>query len=467
MSEAVWRWTLEEAAGALRAGSLDVVELTEIMLARVEALDPELRAYETVAPESARSEARRLADELLRGVDRGPLHGIPIAIKDLCDTAGLRTAAGTRVLDDRIPTEDATVVARLRAAGAVVLGKLKMTEGAYAAHHPEVAPPVNPHLKDRWTGVSSSGSGVATAAGLCFASLGTDTGGSIRFPSSANGIVGAKPTWGRVSRAGVFPLADSLDHVGPMTRSVRDAAVVLAAIAGRDPRDPTTLAGPVPDFLAAIEEGAAGFRLGIDRAWMAPGMDGDIVARVEAAASGLARAGADLREVAVPATAELSVGWGLACAVEAALGHEGLYPERRAEYGPDLAALLDAGRALDALSQARLAGRRAEFSGNLAALFEDIDVLVCPALGIALPGASGPELGDDLGALERLMRFTAPFDFSGNPTVTVPCGRMGDGAPLGLQLVGRHREEALLLRVARTWEKAAGNHGATWPEGAP
>src|SRR5690349_3127599 len=200
------------------------------------------------------------------------LHGVPVAVKDLCWTEGIATAAGMPLHKDFVPAVDATVVRKLREAGAVLLGKLQLTEGAFADHHPDVPPPVNPWHPDHWSGASSSGSGVATAAGLCFGSLGSDTGGSIRFPSAANGNTGLKPTWGRVSRHGCFELAASLDHIGPMCRSATDAAIVLAAIAGADPDDPTTLRAPVPDYLAGDDRTLQGVRVGLDEAYALEGV---------------------------------------------------------------------------------------------------------------------------------------------------------------------------------------------------
>ncbi len=259
--------SLTEVAGLIRSGALSPVEVTRTILERIERLEPQLHSYATVTAELALEQARQAEGEIQSGRYRSALHGVPIAVKDLCFTKGIRTACGTTILADWQPEIDATVVERFRTAGAVLLGKLQMTEGAFADHHPQIARPRNPWHPDHWAGASSSGSGAATAAGLCYGSLGSDTGGSIRFPSAANGVTGLKPTWGRVSRYGVFPLSDSLDHIGPMARSAADCAALLGVIAGADANDPTTLTAPVPDYLAGLAEGvlgARGLRIGID-----------------------------------------------------------------------------------------------------------------------------------------------------------------------------------------------------------
>ena len=238
--------SLTEVAALLKAGELSPVELTQMMLERIDRVDDELKSYATVTSERALKAARQAELEILAGNYRGQLHGIPIAVKDLCFTKGTRTMGGMGVLKDFVPDYDATVISRLESAGAVLLGKLNLTEGAMLGYHRDFDIPVNPWNADYWAGASSSGSGVATAAGLCFASLGTDTGGSIRYPSMANGVVGLKPTYGRVSRYGVLPLSETLDHVGPMTRRSADAAIMLEAIAGHDINDATSLRDPVP-----------------------------------------------------------------------------------------------------------------------------------------------------------------------------------------------------------------------------
>ena len=261
--------SLDEVARRLKARKLSSVEATQAILDRIEKVDPNLKSYATLTAERALADAARLDGETAAGTSRGPLHGVPVAVKDLCNTEGIATAAGMAIHRANVPAKDATVVARLRDAGAVVLGKLQMTEGAYGAHHPDIPAPLNPWNAAYWTGSSSSGSGAATAAGLCFASLGSDTGGSIRFPSTMNGLTGLKPTWGRVSRAGVFALAESLDHIGPMARSALDAAHVLKAIAGADSADPTAVGLPVPDYAGSIGGGVRGRRIGRARqpAW--------------------------------------------------------------------------------------------------------------------------------------------------------------------------------------------------------
>lgn len=432
------------------------VELTTKMLDRVAALDGALHAYITLTADRAMVRATVAAAEIAAGEYRGPLHGIPIGIKDLCDTQGVPTAAGTAVLRKHVPNEDASVVKRLEDAGAIMLGKLTLTEGAFVSHHPSVPVPVNPWNAERWSGASSSGSGVATAAGLCFGSLGSDTGGSIRFPSAACGIVGLKPTWGRVSRHGVFPLAPSLDHIGPMTRSVADAAAMLQVIAGFDAQDPTTLREPVPDYTAALGPNLDGLRIGVDETYVTRGMDPEVASIVLRSTEVLAAAGAQLVKIRFPDVAEAVSAWTTICAPEAAVAHAGLYPERAQEYGPGLTPLLDAGRGFSAMDYAKAHEARLRFRGELAGVFEDVDLVLCPSMGVATPSAG--LTGDDAKALATLLRFTAAFDFSGSPTISLPCGFTTDGMPVSLQLIGRHLDEVTLLAAANAYECATDWH---------
>ncbi len=450
---------LVEIGRRVQARQLSAVEVTQAVLDRIARLDGRLKSYVTLTGDLALAEAGQADAQIARGAIRGPLHGVPIAVKDLCHTKGIPTSAGMTIHKDYRSEHDATVVTRLREAGAVLLGKLKLTEGAFGAHHPSIDPPINPWSAAHWTGVSSSGSGVATAAGLCYGSLGTDTLGSIRFPSTMNGVTGLKPSWGRVSRAGVFVLAQSMDHIGPMARSAADAAAMLGAIAGPDPDDPTAVHEPVPDYLAGIGGGVRGLRIGIDRALIAAGADTDMVRATEEAAAVLTRNGALLRDVRCPSPDAVVPDALALCGVEAAVAHEATYPSRAAEYGPVLTGLLETGRALDGLAVAKIWHRREAFRGQLNALFRDIDLLIMPAMNRA-----APTLADVTGArrtpaaVEARIRFTAPFNMSGHPTLTLPGGKTADGLPVGFQIVARHMEEALVLRTGHAFQQVTDWH---------
>lgn len=447
---------LAGASAFLRDGALSPVELTEALLARIEALEPRLRAFARVTPERALEDARRAEAEIVRGAWRGPLHGVPIALKDLVDTAGIATEAGMKALAGRVPDEDSTVARRLREAGAVLLGKLAMTEGAGAEHHPDIAPPLNPWSADHWTGVSSSGSGVAVAAGLCPGALGSDTGGSIRFPSAACGVTGLKPTWGRVSRHGIFPLAPSLDHVGPMARSVADVALLLGAIAGPDPGDPTALRVPAEDYAGALDRGIEGIAIGVDRDWCLAGADAEIAAAFEAALDALVSAGARLRDVVMPESFALAAGWVPACAVEAALAHEALFSERRDDYGPSLGALVHIGGSIPAVEYARIGAARRRISGRLNTLFDEVSLLATPAMPVRVPTLA--EAAEGAAQPAQMLRFTALWNFAGNPTLSLPCGVDGAGLPIGFQLVGPALGEASLLAAGAAFQRSSDWH---------
>ena len=451
---------LVEIGRRIQAKQVSSVEVTRAILDRISRFDGRLKSYATLTSELALTQAGQADTEIAHGAIRGPLHGVPIAVKDLCHTKGIPTAGGMAIYKNYRPEQDATVVTRLREAGAVLLGKLQLTEGAYTQHHPLIDPPVNPWSAAHWTGVSSSGSGVATAAGLCYGSLGTDTLGSIRFPSNMNGVTGLKPTWGRVSRAGVFALAQSMDHVGPITRSAADAAAMLGAIAGADPQDPTTTHETVPNYLADIDGGVRGIRIGIDRQLIAAGADADVVGASEEAAAVLARIGALLCEISFPSPDAVVRDARTLCGVEAAVAHEATYPSRVAEYGPLLAGLLETGRALDGLAVTKILLRREAFRGRLNALFCDVDLLIMPVMNIA-----APTLADTMApawrtpaASEARTRFTAPFNMSGHPTLTLSGGKTADGLPVGFQIVGRHMGEALIFRAGHAFQQVTDWH---------
>ncbi len=451
--------TLTETAARIKAGEVTSLAVTEAMLDRIAALEPKLGSYATVTPDLARSQAKAADAEIAAGKSRGPLHGVPIAVKDLCFTRGIPTGCGTTILADWIPEYDATVVQRLRDAGSVLLGKLQMTEGAFADHHPKISAPKNAWNPAHWPGVSSSGSGVATAAGLCYGSLGSDTGGSIRFPSAANGITGIKPTWGRVSRYGVFPLSHSMDHIGPMTRSVGDAAAMLGVIAGHDPNDPTSLLAPVPNYLAELGQSIKGVRIGIDRRFNTDDVDAEVIASIDAAEKVLRGLGADIREIQFPPVDEIVAGWSPFCGVETAIAHEATYPARAAEYGDTLKGLIDLGRGLGAMDLGKILLARQAFAGRLAAVFQQVDLILLPAQNIASPTvAQMATLNTDPSKLLALLRYTAPLDMSGTPTISLPCGFTAAGMPLGLQLAGGPLTEGLLCRAGHAYQQATDWH---------
>jgi amidase len=449
--------SLSDVCRRMKSGELSAVRVTEHTLTRIAALDPTLCSFVTVTRERALATAARLDGERAAGKPLGALHGVPIALKDLLSTAGVRTTCGTRVLRDWVPDEDATVVAKLERAGAVVVGKVKLTEGAYSAHHPDVPAPRNPWNARHWTGVSSSGSGVSVAGRLAYGAIGTDTGGSIRFPSAACGVVGFKPTYGRVSRHGAFPLADSLDHVGPMTRTVEDAARMLTVMAGWDAKDPTSLREPVPNYVAACTPDLAGLRIGVDRAYVETGVTADVVATVRAALESFRSLGVAVREVQLPPYANLVRGWAVTCGVETALAHARFFPARRADYGPELAGLIETGRGAAATAYATLEREREAFRAGLDRLFDDVDAIIAPCMVSAAPSlesmaavvASRTQTVD-------FITFTAPFDYSGHPSLTLPAALDGAGLPLAFQLVGRRLGEETLLHMGHAWEQARG-----------
>ncbi|UZD67290.1 amidase [Marinobacter sp. AN1] len=452
--------TMTDLAKAYRSRELSPVEVTRLMLERIEKLDPHLRSFVTVTADKALAQARQAEQEMARGEFRGPMHGVPVGLKDLCRTAGIRTTWGTKVLSDYIPDEDATVVRRLADAGAVMLGKLQMTEGAFGAHHPDIPAPLNPWGDEYWSGVSSSGSGVATAAGLCYGAVGTDTGGSIRYPSGANGLTGLKPTWGRVSRHGVLALADSLDHIGPMTRSAADAGAMLGAMAGEDPQDPTSLSAPVPDYLADIDKGLRGLTIGIAPADMDGVCDAATLKVIDEARRVLTELGAKVTEYQVPpSSAAMRNNWGRYCAVETAIAHEATYPSRKDEYGPVLAGLIEAGRRLGATDLMKMHHTRLMFAGDLRKLFGLFDLLLVPVHPFSNPTIeSYNSLLRDPQTMNESLRYTAPYNMSGSPTITLPGGFTDTVLPVGFQLVGRHLDEALLVRAGHAFQQVTDWH---------
>ena len=451
--------SLMEVSDRIRDGESTAVEVTRAMLDRIAALDGELRAYSVVMADSAMTAAEAADAEIAAGIVRGPLHGVPVAVKDLCRTKGVRTRAGMPLLNDYVPDYDSTAVVRFREAGAVLLGKLELTEGAFACHHPDVVAPVNPWDPDFWPGASSSGSGVATATGMCYGSLGSDTGGSIRFPSLACAVTGLKPTWGRVSRHGVFMLSDTLDHLGPMARTAEDCAALLGAIAGRDDHDHHTSLEPVPDYLAELGKGVAGLRVGWDEDHCTNDVDPEVAAGVRAALRELERAGAEVVEVSIPDTREIIAHWAVICAAETAAAHAETYPAKAGSYGRELKAHIDFGRAATSVEVGQANACRNHWRGTIARLFEQVDLFIAPPYPDLTPTVDGFAAGmDSSDGLHRLTRYTAPHDLSGSPTLSLPCGFSSQGRPLGFQLVGRDFGEDLLVRAGYAYQQQTDWH---------
>jgi amidase len=459
MTSALHYLELNDLSRRIHTREISPVEATTAQLARIEKLDGQLKSYAHVMAEAALIQARAAEAEITRGEIRGALHGVPIAVKDLCWTQGVPTGAGMMIYRDFRPTEDATVVRKLYSAGAIILGKLQLTEGAWAEHHPQIPAPVNPWNAAHWSGASSSGSGVATAAGLCYGSLGSDTGGSIRFPSAANGITGLKPTWGRVSRFGVFELAATLDHIGPMARSAADCGAILGVIAGSDPNDPTTVLGPVPNYVAGMTRGLRGLRVGVDHTWNTNRVDGITVDAVTGVLQTVRDLGAEIRAVTFPDVGQIITDWFPLCSVQTAVAHEATYPARKSEYGPALSRFIDPGRRLSGIDYQKIILRRAGFRGRVAALFQDIDLLLVPAQSLASPTTMQlARLGEDTEMLNALVRYTMPFNMTGSPTITLPCGSTDAGTPLAFQFVGRHLEEEMLVRAGYAYQTATDWH---------
>jgi aspartyl-tRNA(Asn)/glutamyl-tRNA(Gln) amidotransferase subunit A len=464
MADLVWT-PMTELARMIAARDVSPVEVVRAHLDRIAALDDRLRAYITVCAEQAMEAARAAEAELTRGGGKGPLHGVPIGLKDLFETAGVRTTAGSTILGDSVPVKDATVVQRLRAAGAIVLGKLNMHEFAYG---PEGLNDHYGHARNPWdaaaariAGGSSSGSGVAVAAGLAPGALGSDTGGSIRIPSALCGITGLKPTYGRVSRAGVLPLAWSMDHVGPMARSAADCALMLAAMAGYDPDDPTTSVLPVPPYPAALNGEVKGLRIGLLRSFFLESADPEVGLAVEAAAKLLTAQGALVDEVSLGHQADVPAATMAIIASEALAYHAAWVRTRSAEYQADVLLRLRAGAFVTGVQYVRAQQLRAVVRREVDDALARRDVLLAPTTPIAAPrvGERDVAIGGVPGdARAALIRFTRPFNFSGHPACSVPCGFSAAGLPLGMQLIGRPFDEATVLRAADAYQRLTDWH---------
>ena len=450
-----------EAANAIAARHLSPVELVQALLARIERLDPRLNAFIQLDGESALLAAQTAETEIMAGRRRGPLHGVPLAYKDLCHVAGLPTSCGTRTAEYFTSELECTAVTRLRAAGAITLGKLNMTELALGPfgdnpHHGDVD---NPWKAGHVSGGSSSGSGAAVAAGLVFGALGSDTGGSIRLPAACCGIVGLKPTYGRVSRAGAMPLSWSLDHLGPMTRSVRDAALMLELIAGHDPHDATSSSHPVGAPASDLDTPVRGLRVALPENYYFDGISDEARAAVEAAARALASLGARVETLRLPDPAALIDVAGILARSESSSIHARIARDRPHELGDAVRARLEIGfhiSAHDYLQAGRLRARLTrEFVDEV---FGQVDAVLTPTIPEPPPlraAVTAPPVDEIVRRMGRFSRLTRPFNTLGLPVLAVPAGFTPDGRPLGLSIAGRPFDEATVLRLGHAWEQAA------------
>lgn len=445
---------LIEVSDLLRRRALSSLELTERILARIARLEPQLGAFAQVDADGARTAARQADKALARGVWRGSLHGVPVAIKDVIDTADLPTEAGMKIWRGRIPAADADCVARLRRAGAVLLGKTITSEAAFVEHSHQPAPR-NPWCAGQSSGVSSSGSGVAVAAGLCYAALGTDTGGSIRLPSALNGITGLKPTWGRVSRRGVLPVAPQFDVVGPMTRSARDAAAVLQVIAGPDPGDPVTMGPIVPNYEEALQGDLTALRVGVDPVFLAEICEPGVLEILMRALTRLEAMGARRVDSILPGMDP----WIMLNQAHAALAsfHRDTYPARAAEYGAGMRQSLEAGQRLTGVEVSDAINAGQMLRARINALFDDVDLLLMPVVATERESADPVAELSDMALAMRRATATMMFSVTGHPTITLPAGMLS-GLPVGMQLVGCHFDEALLLRAGHAWQQQTTFH---------
>ena len=449
--------TISELAPRLRERAISPVEITRACLERIEKLNPALNAFITVTAESALAEARAAEAEILRGDWRGPLHGVPVALKDLIDTAGVRTTSASAMHKDRVPERDAEVVRRLRQAGAVIIGKNNLHEFAYGgssliSYFGDVH---NPWDVGHIAGGSSGGSAAAVAAGLVYAAIGTDTAGSIREPSALCGCVGLKPTYGRVSSRGVIPLSLSLDHVGPLTATVADAAIVLQAIAGYDAADITSADVAVADYVGALREDAKSLRVGVPREYFFDDLDPEVASAMEHALRGIQKLVADIKEVELNVPTDRTLQ-----AAEAYAYHAENVARTPDLYQAETVRRIRSGEAVTAAVYIQRRRELEEARRSIAHVFADVDLLVLPTMPMPAPAIA--DLKADPAALRpaelKLLRNTRPFNVWGLPAISVPSGFTQSGLPIGLQIAGPHWREDLVLRLAHAYEQATEWH---------
>jgi aspartyl-tRNA(Asn)/glutamyl-tRNA(Gln) amidotransferase subunit A len=452
--------SLTEVARLLKRRTVSPVEVTRAVLDRIAAVNERLNAFLTITADDALAAARRAERAIRAGRYRGPLHGVPVSVKDLIPAAGTRTTCGSRILADWIPDTDATLIRRLREAGAILIGKTHLHEFAYGPTNvnPHYGAARNPWDPQRMTGGSSGGSGSAVATGCSYVSIGTDTGGSVRIPAALCGVVGLKPTYGRISRAGIFPLSWSNDHAGPLTRTVADAALALQALSGFDAADPGSSRHPLPNFSRGLTAGVKGLRLGVPREFFWDNVDPEVAEAVKKAIAVLAGLGAAVRQVSWPMAVEAKAISFLIMGAESYSVHERWLKARPEDYGPDVRQRLAQGATILAGDYLRAQRLRRGLIQTLDAVLATCDVLLTPTVPVAAPRLDEttlkwPKEAESMTA--ALPRLTRAFNLTGTPALSVPCGLTTQGLPIGLQIAGRAFDEATVLRVGHAYEQAA------------
>ena len=454
--------TIPELGALLRSRQVSPVEVVGAFLERIERVEPEVNAFITVARDEAKRAAEQAEEEMARGEYRGTMHGIPVGIKDLYDTAGIRTTSGSKIDADRVPTADSAVVEGLKAAGAIIIGKLMMTEFAFGeqgrnAHYGDVH---NAWDLSRMPGGSSTGSAASVAAGECAASLGSDTGGSIRVPASLCGLAGLKPTYGLVSRRGMTPLSWSLDHAGPLARTVGGAAATLQAIAGHDPLDPTSADAPVPNYEERLTGEVRGLRVGVLREYVWDLIDPEVERLTRAAFDQVAGQGVEVEDVSVPRLEDYGLVMSTIIPADAAAVHRETVLWRGADYDPVTRIHIESGLFVTAADYSKANQLRASLNRDIAKVLERVDFLMTPTCPVTAPSYEAPVVtlgGQEFPSRMVLSRITRLFNSNGLPAATVPCGFAG-GLPVGLQIAGRAFDDVGVLNMAYAYEQAAGWH---------
>ena len=465
-SEELTRLPMSRLAGLIERREVSPVEVTEAYLRRIDETEPRLNAFITRMDDEALRSARQAEAEIMRGSYRGPLHGVPVGLKDLFRTRGVRTTSGSAIDRDFVPDEDSAVAERLAAAGACVIGKLHMTELAFdgTSLNLHYGPARNPWNTERMAGGSSSGAGVAVAAGQAALAVGTDTGGSVRVPAALCGITGLKPTFGLISRYGATPLSWSMDHVGPLARSVLDSALALNALAGHDPRDPASIRAPLLDYTEGLERGAEGAgdtRIGVVERFGWDITEPDVRSAFEAAMTRLELLGADVSPAVTPELALVNAAGSVVQTAEAAALHRARVLSRGREMDQAIRRRIESGLFIPAEAYLHAQQVRAMLRRELLSTLEEVDLLASPTTAIAAPRLEQERVtiqGREVHIREGLLRITRVFSAVGLPAISVPCGFTEDMLPVGLQLVGRPLSEPLLLRVAHAYQQSTDWH---------